>query len=974
MISNKRQLNKEQKKAVEHVDGPMLVVAGAGTGKTTILIERLRYLLDKKFAKGDEILLLTFTEKGAGEMEDRALEILPYGFFDLWISTFHGFCERVLREHALDIGLSPDFKIISSTEQWILLKKNLASFGLDYYKPLGNPNKFIYELVKHFSRLKDEYISHEEYLSFTEEILADQDISLGGIESNLASDDVARYQELSRAYATYNQLLLDKGYLDFGDLINYTLRLLESRPNILAQYREKFKFIMIDEFQDTNWSQYALIKLLAKPKNNLLVVGDDDQSIYKFRGASLSNILQFKDDYPQAQETVLTNNYRSGQIILDTAYNFIKHNNPHRLEEKIKINKRLNAGLAIIDRVEHHHFITALDEQEWVSQRIKEIQENSQADWSDFAILVRANSAADNFVAELNRQNIPNTFVSLRGLYYKSIILDVIAYLKLLDNYHESSALFRVLNMEVFQIQHRDIVAINRLARRKAWSLFEALHNLSLLKDFDSQTAKRINFLLKLIKKHSQMVQTISPSKIFVDFVHEAGLDSKKYHENREYFSYLNQFYKKMIKFESDVPDVRLVDFMELLTMELEAGDTGALRLDYDDADRVSIMTVHASKGLEFKYVFLVNLVDKKFPSINRKDKIVIPDKLIKEVITESKSAHLEEERRLFYVALTRAKQHLYLTSAKDYGGVREKKPSIFIKEAGLITIEQKVSGVNNNILLRDIKQSLNPLTEIKSDLSLPNKFSFSQIEAYNNCPLQYKFNFILKIPVPSKAVFVFGHLMHNTLKEVMLGLIQNTQLSMFATSKDSLKSVLSWESIIKIYQKYWRNDGYDSAEDREQYKKEGRAMLKLFYNFFTKNGWPQVMFVEKSFTHRFGNYYFRGSIDRIDKLADGGVEIIDYKTGNPKDKLTYQDKKQLILYKIVLEEGLGLKVNKQTFFYLKNAQALSFNSTLKEEDKLKQEIKIVIAKISQAEFIPKPGFLCTYCDFQNICEFKKNS
>ncbi len=980
MNVSKKQLNKEQFIAVQHQNGPMLVVAGAGTGKTTILIERLRYLVENKMAKGDEILLLTFTEKGAGEMENRALDILPYGYFDLWISTFHGFCERILREHALDIGLSPDFKILSSTEQWILIKKNLDIFELDYYKPLGNPNKFIYELVKHFSRLKDEYISRDEYLEFASNLLADQDMNLTSSnaikqqnKSKSPKDENSNlYQELANAYYVYNQLLLEKGYLDFGDLINYTLKLMETRPFILDKYRKKFKFIMIDEFQDTNSSQYSLVKILAAPKNNLLVVGDDDQSIYKFRGASLSNIMQFKDDYPKTKETVLIHNYRSGQQILDTAYSFIKHNNPNRLEEKIKINKQLISNLKLAGKVDHFDFATASEEQEWVVNQIKAIKENNNASWSDFAILLRANSSADDFVAELNRKNIPNIFVSLRGLYYKSIILDCVAYLKLLDHYHESSALFRVLNMDVFKVKHQDLVAISRFARRKAWSLFEALNNLSLIPGISEQAIKNVNFLLSLIKKHSAMVQTSNPANIFVNFVHDTGLDNKKYHENKEYFSYLNQFYQKIIKFDNDMPGARLKDFMELLDMELEAGETGALKLDYEDCDTVSVMTVHASKGLEFKYVFLPNLVDKKFPSINRKEKIVIPEKLIKELAAEPKNAHLEEERRLFYVALTRAKEQLFLTSAKDYGGVREKKPSIFIKEAGIVSKEIFNGKKKNNTLLRDIEQFTSPLIETKFSFSLPLKFSFSQIEAYINCPLQYKFNFILKIPVPSKAVFIFGRLMHNTLKDIMARLIKNSQLSMFGNEGEAVQ-ILSWNDIKNIYKNYWRNDGYESKQDREQYKKNGYKMLKIFYEKMNQEGWPQVLFVEKAFVHRIANYYFRGSIDRVDRLPDGSLEIVDYKTGNPKDKLGYQDKKQLILYKIALEEGLGEKVSRQTFFYLKNGQAVSFCSNSKEEEKLKTDIADVIHKISQASFSPRPGFLCAYCDFNNVCEFRKS-
>ena len=343
MLEILKKLNKKQEEAVVHGNGPLLIVAGAGTGKTTVLVNRLAYLINEKKVDPANLLLLTFTEKAAGEMEDRADQIMSYGYTESWISTFHGFGERLLRESALDIGLNPGFKLLSQTEQWMLIRKNLDRFNLDYYRPLGNPTKFISELITHFSRLKDENISSAEYLALAEEKRADLDRELGGVSwplDNPEAQECRRLQELAGAYHVYNQLLSENNSLDFGDLIIQVIRLFKERPNILKHYRDRFHYIMVDEFQDTNYAQYEMVKLLAAPKNNLVVVGDDDQAIYKFRGASLSNIMQFKDDYPEAKEIILCDNYRSRQEILDRAYNFIQYNNPNRLEEKLHIEKR----------------------------------------------------------------------------------------------------------------------------------------------------------------------------------------------------------------------------------------------------------------------------------------------------------------------------------------------------------------------------------------------------------------------------------------------------------------------------------------------------------------------------------------------------------------------------------------------------------------------------------------------------------
>ena len=972
--NSEKKLNANQEKAVNHADGPALIVAGAGTGKTTVLVERLCRLVKGGQARPEEVLLLTFTEKGAGELEDRALSALPLGYLDLWISTFHGFTERVLRDHALDIGLSPSFKLLTQTEQWILIKKNLDKFALDYYKPLGNPNKFIYELVKHFSRLKDENVAAKEYLQYAENLRADEDrMLIGSKKLEVRSEKEAlRVSELANAYHVYNNILLEGENLDFGDLIFYAIKLFKERPNILKYYQDKFKFIMVDEFQDTNTAQYELIRILAGKKADLMVVGDDDQAIYRFRGASLFNILQFKDDYPGAVEIILNENYRSGQNILDNAYKSIQNNNPDRLEIKLKINKKLKANKSELGNVRHTNFADYGAESEWIAESIKAGREAGDLKWSDFAILVRANSDADAYVAELSRRNIPNTFVSLKGLYYKPLILDIVAFLRLLDNYHESSALFRVLNMSAFAIDHGEIINISRFARKKIWSLYEALKNIEAVPGLLAESYKNANKLIALIGRFSEMVKKESVSRVFVKFIYDSGiLAGKDFDRDQEFFSYLNQFYKKIKSFEENAQGARLKDFLEYFNLEIEAGETGSLRLDFGDDDTVKIMTVHSAKGLEFDTVFLPSLVDKKFPTINRSEKIEIPEELVKIKIVGGKEAHLEEERRLFYVALTRAKHNLFLTSAKDYGGKREKKPSIFLEEIGL-AMDKNEKKVRTSEIVNALNDYASQEIEKKFNFTPPQKFSFSQVEAFANCPLQYKFNFILNIPVLPKAVFIFGRVLHNALRDFFAPLAANSFQAGLFDSLPSKKAGLDYKDLENFFNLHWQNDGYDSVKDRDDYKKQGREILKSLFAYYEKNGWPDVAFIEKSFLVNIGGYAFKGAIDRVDKLPDGTYEILDYKTGNPKEKLIYDDKRQLMLYKIVLEEGMGLKVSSLAYFYLKNGEKVSFESKSKDEEKLKAELFESIKGIIKGEFLPKPSLLCSYCDFDNICEYRQ--
>ncbi|NCD01048.1 ATP-dependent helicase [bacterium] len=980
-------LNSEQLSAVKHDKNPLLIVAGAGTGKTTVLINRLLYLTTVKNLSPDEVLLTTFTEKSAQEMEMRALEVLPYGYFDLWINTFHGFCEKILQEHALEIGIPADFKLIDQTQQWILIYNNLDKFNLDYYRPLGNPNKFISELIKHFSRLKDEVIWPEDYLKYSEELSADSDQFLAGFDKKEKEEEIIRIKELANAYHIYNQLLLDNNYLDFGDLIIYTLKLFQKRKKILQIYQNKFKQVMVDEFQDTNWAQYELIKMLSAKHNNLTVVGDDDQSIYRFRGSSIFNIMKFKDDYPDAKEIVLNKNYRSGQEILDRSYSLIENNNPNRLEVKIDINKKLESQTKFLGEVEHFNLETEESEISFVREKIQEIKNNDkEVLWSDFAILVRANDSADKFVKELNRFNIPNIFVSLKGLYYKPLILNAISYFKLLDNYHESSAVYRILNSDLLNIPYNEIISLNKKSRSKVWSLFETLENIDSVNNISEDTVRKIRKFLSLIEKHSQLAKKELPSKIFLEYVKDFSLiENLDKDRDKEQFDILNQFYKKIKELEKVDKEMLLKDFVDLLSLEMEAGESGKLSLNYEDSEMVKVMTIHAAKGLEFKYVFVANLVDKRFPTINRTEKIPIPDALVKDKIESNKDFHLEEERRLFYVAVTRAKEKLFLTSAKNYGGKTEKKVSKFIDELNL-NKEQTIESSLENFteLEKDLFFKENKaFSEIKDKDILPSKFSFSQLETYRKCPWQYRFAFLLRIPVPEKPSLSFGRSMHNTLYKFLQPILDNNfkQSSLFSKDnsesrnlREEIKEHLTRKRLLELYDESWQISGYKDKKERDEYYKKGKDSLINFLKSIEKEGINRPIMLEKDFTYKLKGYPIRGAIDRVDLLEDGTVEIVDYKTGRVKDSLNADDKKQLMIYQLALENIEKLKVSKLSYYFLdKEGKKVSFAAKEKDLEKLEESLIENIEEINKMEFKPKPSVnTCKYCDFKDICDFRK--
>ncbi len=1018
-------LNPEQLKAVTHKDGPLLIVAGAGTGKTTVITQRIAYIIEQGWAKSDQILALTFTEKASGEMEERVDRLLPMGYLDLWISTFHSFGERILKEHGLAIGLPADFKLLNEFEQWALVKKNLDKFDLDYYRPMGNPAKFIHALIKHFSRAKDEDISPAQYLEYAEELKenldnmlsgtkvrskkfppeADQPLaeevrslvnSEGALDKTVAEQEIMRINEVANAYHVYQQLLLDNNALDFGDLINYCLKLFRERPAILEKHKRQFKYILLDEFQDTNWAQYELIKMLAAPRNNLIVVCDDDQAIFRFRGASMSNVLQFKKDYPESKKTVLVKNYRNTQNILDLSYEFIQLNNPNRLEyqfakdnkEKMKLEKKLIAQGNSEGVIEVMQGIDLQDEVRQVVEKIADLKlKDKKATWNDFAILVRANESAKDFCNALDIAGLPYQYLASRGLYAKPVIMDVIAYLKMLDNYHESPALYRVLNLPVFDFSYQELVNFNYVANKKAWSLYTVLRDANGRMGKEAQV--KIDKVLNLINKHTALVRDKSVSEIVMAFLTDSGylryLTGQEEQKSRESASLLNQLMKRMQIFEAGSDDKTVKPFLEELTMEIDSGEQGSLAPDIESGpEAIKILTVHGAKGLEFKYVFIANLVDKRFPTIERKEQILIPDALIKEILPEG-DIHLEEERRLFYVAMTRAREGLYFSWAPDYGLARKKKPSRFLVECNLAPSSSPGAGEGSQKVKSGFKTQFNSFDKKgeKIEIQIPSYFSYTQLAAFSNCPYQYRFAHVLKVPRRGKAVFSFGKTMHVTLQKLFQliqekkGLEQISLLNLAPQSRLSGREEgevkISLDEILNLYKQSWIDNWYENKKQKEDYKKKGKEILKEFFEKH-KDNWPNAIFLEKGFNIKLDSngdlYTIRGMIDRIDE-EEGKLKIIDYKTGTAKDKLSFNEKEQLLIYQLAVQDLFKQEIKSLAFYYLDNNSEVEFLGSQDELEKVKQKAIATIEEIKKGEFPPKPSKLCKYCDFFDICEFR---
>ena len=961
-------LNISQKQSIEYIKGPLLIVAGAGTGKTTTLVEKIKHIVKEDFARTDEIACLTFTEKAAYEMEERVDRAMPYGYFQMWISTFHAFADEILRNDIHQIGLNPSYNLMTQAQSQLFLKQHLFEIKLKHFRPISNPNKFIGGLLQHFSRLQDEDIPPIEYAKWVKQQPNNNELF-----------------ELSNAYSTYQKLKIKNDVMDFGDLIYYLNELFRKRPKVLKSYQYKFKYLMVDEFQDTNIAQYELIKLLCPPKSNpnLTVVGDDSQAIYKFRGASISNILTFMDDYKKAKQISLQDNYRSNQTLLDHAYALIQNNNPDTLESKLGISKELKShSKNILNAVNFELFNTSDDESDWIADKILELKTKNDYEFKDCAVLVRANNHSELIISALKRKGIPYQFLGPGTLFKQPEVKDLIAYLQFLSDFDDSIALYRVLSMKIFALGQEDVFRFITFAKKISQPLFLALE---IFQSFQTGQSRRTDF--EIYKEHLPMITTDSKEKLtsiismiknHIDSINKdtAGEILFKFLEESNYLSKLSnpeneteqkqtlnvtKFFNRIKEIENEQENPSIFTVNDYIKMSLELGESpSASDTDLVSGNAVNILTVHGSKGLEFPVVFLSNLINGRFPTHGRPEQVPIPEGIIKEQLPEG-DYHIQEERRLFYVGITRAKDLVYLTSARSYGrGVRKHKISPFVIEAmGQDFVDKKpiIKPTDKQQLsIFDFKKT--PETFISNPIELKN-ISYSQIEAYERCPLQYKYQYILKIPTAPGSAASFGSTIHAILQKFYRGF-----------AKDNTWGL---SHLINLLESSWVPIGYNSKAHQLRMKKEAKEMLENYYNSFHS---PEIEIIdlEKLFKIRINSSIFlTGKIDRVDKKSDGKIEVIDYKTGKRPDDKKLAKNMQLTIYATAASNpGMYNKPVEKidlTFYYLQAREKVTFNRTVDDLKVIKDNIESVVGKIRNQDFPPNVGRHCNYCSFRMICD-----
>lgn len=963
-MKSELKLDKYQLEAVKHDKGPLLIIAGAGTGKTTVITEKINYLIVKKNIPPSNILALTFTEKAAFEMQERLDILLPFGYTNLWIHTFHSFCDRILRNEAHAIGLDPNYKLISESESILLLQQNIFNLGLKLFRPLGNPTKFLEEILKHFSRLKDEDISPNEYLHWAQ----NQKSSIRQAQDKNqkeAKEEIAQYLELSHAYKAYEELKVRESMMDFSDLISNTLLLFRLRRNILKRYQKQFKFILIDEFQDTNYAQNELAILLAGNKN-ISVVADDDQSIYRFRGAAVSNILQFKKNFPKAKIVSLINNHRSTKTILDASYRLIQNNNPNRLEVIEKIDKKLKSNSKYSEEeIRFIHEQRSEDEADKIAKEIKILGESY--DYKDIAILVRANNHSQSVVAALQRHKIPYQFLGPGYLFQQEEIKDLIAYLTFLTNLSDSVSLFRVLSMDIFNISYVELNYLLNFSKKKNLTLFEALLNLR-YSFLTPETKKKLEDFKKMTEKHLKQSKKQQAGQILYYFL----IDSKLY----EKFQTINtvkderqaqniaKFFDRIRNFETERQNSNIFTVVQWLNLMMQMGDSPtAADIDIRDNNAVNILTVHSSKGLEFKVVFLINLVSDRFPTRERTEKIPLPLEIIKEKLPKNTDFHLEEERRLFYVGMTRAKEILYFTAADYYGaGKRTKKISPFIYEA-LPKLKEKEEAMEKieQLSLENIT-SIYERGEEQEEKKQPLKIihlTYSNLQMFDICPLHYKAKVIFNIPTPITSVQSFGISLHTTLYDFYKTVLEG--------------NTLNFSDFKKMLKRNWISDGYGSKKYEQERWLQANDILKKFYK---TDCHPPIkpLAIELAFSFILKNgIKVSGKIDRIDKKGKG-IEIIDYKTGEDNPKADKAHRLQLAIYALAATRIKDKILNRRpenitlTLHFLEKNTKKSMTFSKEDLEKFENDLIEKVKEIENSEFKCSKNVICKNCEYKILC------
>ena len=975
-------LNAEQRSAVEHGDGPLLVIAGAGTGKTRVITERIRHLLesDPNLA-GENILGLTFTDKAANEMKYRVVKAAGDRAKDVWISTFHSFCiERILQNE------NEKIEALDEIDHGILLRRRIAELDLHHFKRLADPAQFLKDFVKFFSRCQDELVTPDDYQRYVESVRREFTAKRPTMEEDawaVAEEELAKQEEVARVYRVSERLLRERNLVTFGAQLMQAVERLRADSALLGRMREQYRHILVDEFQDTNIAQLELLWLLASDRRNIVAVGDDDQAIYRFRGASFGSFTIFLERFCEVHGAApndaakkflvsLSQNYRSTRRILRIAGQVIKQNERSSLLPA----KHLTTEKAEGDKVRVAEFARPEDEAHWVASEIDRLHDAGAA-WKSFAVLYRNHTHREQLLGALRWRRIP--FVIRKfSILSSTLIRDLIAYLRVIGNPGDNVACVRVLAAPYWGLEPRDLVRLTeRGEKNKRRSLSDAIETAKDETPFD-RDGVRLRELVAMLGEMRKLGWISNTRGLLDELIQRLQVAPLPSDADKQY---LDRFVEFVKEWERKNDDKRLRDFLEYLGYFEELG--GDICLGEDTAENaVQLMTVHAAKGLEFPRVFILRLASGDFPVRSHQPVFEFPADLMKEEKPRGDS-HIQEERRLFYVALTRARQQLTLSTIVN----KRKKESPFLEDFLQEPKIQKFDAIQSapRVEVPPTEETAQPAPESDEPARLfgstptsaqitagaysqaalwakayhpprpePLQLSASAITNYMECPMKYQFRYSWGVRGGPHAQMTFGVVMHTAIRD-------------FAERVSERKKV-ALDELLATYEREWFSAGFADDYHEQEYRKQGRCQLEEFHRKYSETP-PDAIFLEKPFELPLENdVVITGRIDQVNRIAGKRVEVVDYKTGRPKDAKNAQQDFQLSVYALATKEVLELEPERLILYNLMTNQPVVTSRDAKALAATKATVAHVASQIRAREFPTKAGFGCRYCDYKPLC------
>lgn len=988
-----KNLNDNQKLAVDSIEGPVMLIAGPGTGKTQTLTMRIANILLKTDSPPDSILALTFTESGVRAMRERLLSIIGNTSYYINIHTFHSFASEVIQSNPDEFIIATEIEPLSDLERIHIFKEIFDELDLKILKPFNSKYYYLRTAISKIQNLKREGIDTNEY----QKLISESD--------EMPVKDKEKNEELLKIFDLYQKKLKDYGRYDFEDMINFVIEKFKTSPTLLQKYQERFQYFLVDEFQDTNSAQAELLYQLSSywdPNPNLFVVGDDDQSIYRFQGASIENIIEFNNKYPNATKISLTENYRSVQKILDSAEKVISKNKL-RISTELKISKNQKSKVKKEKKencIAVGEFSTSYTENHFIAQEIKKLLESGEKP-NEIAVIYRNNSDAEDISDMFSRMGIEYTLEGGENVLESGVIVRLLHILKVIYKVRskdEDLELFTLLNYEFLKIKGLDVLKLSRFASSRKLNLFEAISHSEIAEAniSDIETIKSLYEKIILWNEHSA-------NTTFIKFL-EKVMDESGYlnwilnkENSYELLNKLNSFLSEAKRLNYSKKNLSLETFLQYLDLMIENG-LGISEKTIDvETKAVKLTTAHKSKGLEFKHVFIPKFMDKKWGNAVNRDLIKLPASILKTIDLSNEKAiknQLEEdERRLFFVVLTRAKENITITSAKSNQTAKYQKsgtqsmflheiPSEEVNQIDIQNHEQSASEILRQIL--SPYQSEEVSVEEKEFLkdSLKNfKISASSLNSYIECPYKFKLEYLFKTPQNKTRSLILGSAVHSSLEK--------------ANKEIKLKKPVLVEKLLSDFTDALKLEILNDQEFLE-IENEGHSILKIYHETYKHEFYCEVetslFHVEKFFGWGFSRplldnrIHLQGKVDKIEILnaESKEIKITDYKTGKPKsrneilgdtknsDAAQYR---QLLFYKLLidLDTTFNYKVREVELDYIghrtSNPKRENFTINDADVESLKETIRKVTEDIRNLKFEKtQDTSVCQMCRFKFHC------